>query len=122
LQQSGNTPSSFGHLRRSSKYASGASRKKTKTGLHPYSIAITFIPNSPRGYTVHIRPAGQAHVAERKAYFTEGDLRDTLERCPLGELSERIIAQAQMTGTCDLRTKKLYLDIARAAALGWYEA
>ena len=78
------------------------------------------MPNDSRSYTVYIRPTNQAGVLERKAYFTEGDLRETLERCLLSEVSERIIAQAQINGRCDLRRKKVYLDVARAAALGWY--
>jgi hypothetical protein len=117
-----NAALSFRNRKRAPKYAGGASRKKTISRLEPYSIAITLTPDECRTYTVHIRPADQAHVLERKAYFTESDLRETLGRCVLSEPSERIIAQVQKTGSCDLRRKIVYLDVARAAALGWYEA
>jgi hypothetical protein len=87
----------------------------------PYSIAVTFIANDEsRRFTVHIRPDGQTHTSERRAYFSEHDLRETLDGCGLGERCERIIAQAKENGICDLRGKAIHLDVARAAALGWY--
>jgi len=107
--------------RRPSKHAGGGSRKRTSTDPEPYSIWVTFVPNDGRIYTVHIRPANQTDILERKAYFTEGELRATLANCPLVD-AEQVIGQAQLTGRCDLGRKKICLDVARAAALGWYQA
>ena len=115
-----NQAASFRKKRRISKYSVGASRKKTITDPEPYSILITSMPNG-RSYTVHICPADQTHLLKREAHFSEGDLRDTLAHCSLAD-AVRIIAQAQLTGKCDLRRRKIYLDVARAASLGWYGA
>ena len=68
----------------------GVSRKEI-ADPEPNSISITFLPNDGRTYTVHIRPADQTYVLERKAYFTEGDLRATLAHCPLVD-AEHVIA------------------------------
>ena len=84
----------------------------------PYALFITFGPHE-RKYTVHIQPADQ-HAIPRTAYFSELDLRNTLEHCLERESVDRIVAKAQSKGICDLRKKHVYLDIARAAALGWF--
>ena len=85
----------------------------------PYAIRIAFTPMGERRYTVHIRPAGQS-VLPRTAYFTEFDMKNALEACFPSTTADQIFAQLQAKGVCDLREKKVYLDIARAAALGWF--
>ena len=122
MEDSGSAALSSSNYRGRRRCAGDVPPKKTHTGVQPYSIAIKFAPNNPKSYTVHIRPAGEAHVLEREAYFTEGDLRETLERCLSSLDAERMMAKAHMTGSCNLRRQKVYLDIAFAAALGWYNA
>ena len=85
----------------------------------PYSILVTFSPFTDPRYAVHIRPGGKQAVS-RTAYFCEGDLKYALAQCFPEQSAAEILARVQSSGVCDLRRKDTYLDVARAAALGWY--
>ena len=84
----------------------------------PYSIYVTFSPEDRR-FTVSIRPSDQWAVC-RQAYFSEPELKNVLVDCMPASSADRIIQKAMTTGVCDLRSRKIPLDVARAAALGWF--
>ena len=101
--------------------ASHPARKRRTPALKPYTVWITFTPEQARGYTVHIRPARQRTVPCR-AYFSETDLRSSLAQCLEEEAIDRMIARTRTSGIYDVRGTTMHLNVAHAAALGWFGA
>ena len=93
--------------------------RRAALAKRPYSILIAAMPLDQTKYVIYIRPEHERENA-RTAYFSETDLRYALSQCFEDESVNRIIARARLTGRCDLRETDVYLDLARAAALGWY--